>query len=117
MIILTVMDWRYCWQCAEALALSLVRLAPFGLLVALVPQAAGDDLYHKNRRLSAVLRVVVRIVITPALLVLYVVLAYAAYGVWSALLVPGCSAQYSRCSALELCLGTAPAEGTGFDLR
>ena len=35
----------------EALALAIVRLAPFGLLVALVPQAAGDFFYHKNRRI------------------------------------------------------------------
>jgi hypothetical protein len=48
----------------------MLRLAPFGLLVALVPQAVGDVLYHKYKRLSAVLRVMARIVVTPALLVL-----------------------------------------------
>ncbi len=67
----------------------MLRRAPFGLLVALISQAVGDVLYHKNRRLSAVLRVVARIVVTLALLVLYVVLAYAAYGVWSALILAG----------------------------
>jgi hypothetical protein len=54
----------------EALALAIHRLAPFGLLVALVPQAVGDFFYHKNRRLSAVLRVVARIVVLPVLMVL-----------------------------------------------
>lgn len=68
---------------------ALVRLAPFGLLIALIPQATGDFFYHKNRRLSAVFRVVARIVVTPALMVLCVTLTYAAYGVWSALLVAG----------------------------
>ncbi|MCA1717116.1 MAG: hypothetical protein LC781_09835, partial [Actinobacteria bacterium] len=42
-----------------------------------------------NRRLSTVLRVVARTTVTPALLVVYVVLTYAAYGVWSALIVAG----------------------------
>jgi hypothetical protein len=54
----------------EALALAMLRLAPFGLLVVLVPQAVGDFFYHKNRRLSAVLRVVARIVVMPVLMVL-----------------------------------------------
>lgn len=58
---------------------ALVRLAPFGLLVALIPQAAGDFFYHKNRRLSAVLRVVARIIVMPAWLVIWVALTYAAY--------------------------------------
>ncbi len=82
---------------AETLALALVRLAPFGPLVTLIPQAAGDFIYHKYRRLSAVLRVVARIVVTLALVVMYVVLTYAAYGVWLRFSWPGC---FARCSRL-----------------
>lgn len=78
----------------EALALAMVRLAPFGLLIALVPQAAGDFFYHRNRRIYVVPQVVAQIVVTLALLVMYVVLPYAAYG--RRLSWPGCFVHCSQ---------------------
>ncbi len=97
---------------AETLALALVRLAPFGLLVALIPQAAGDFFYRKNRKLSAVLRVVARIAVTPALLVVYTVLAYAAYGAWATLILAGlfCT-MFSVALLLSRISGPRPGRG------
>ncbi len=75
---------------AQMLALVLVRLAPLGVLIGLIVQMAGDFFYRANRRLSAALRVAVRLVIAPAAsLVAFVVLAYSAHGGWFALLVAG----------------------------
>ncbi len=73
----------------QTLALALVRFVPFGVLVALIVQGAGHFFYHKHRRLSAVLLVVARLVVTSALLVGYVALMYAAYGIWPTLIVAG----------------------------
>lgn len=101
-------------MCAETLALSLFRLAPFGLLVALVPQVAGDFFYYKNRRLSAILRVVARIVVTPVLLVLYVALAYAASGAWLALVMAGLFCQmFSVALLLRRVSGPRRSKGPG----
>ena len=52
-------------------------------------QMAGDFLNRANRKLSAILRLVACLVVTPASLVMFVVLMYVAHSVWSALLVAG----------------------------